>query len=119
MPATSEKQRVAMAIAEHHPEKLYARNKEMKKMTHGQLHDFAAKKTAVDLTRMSTAELDYLEGFVQKCAELEIDPEEVLVKAAARDEKEHGLIRRVVGGVARGAPWVVPLGPGWAPGPGW
>lgn len=44
MPATSEKQREAMAIAEHSPEKLYARNKGMKKMSHKQLHDFAKTK---------------------------------------------------------------------------
>jgi hypothetical protein len=42
MPAVSEKQREAMAIAEHEPEKLYAKNKGMLKMTHQQLHDFAA-----------------------------------------------------------------------------
>ena len=42
MPATSKAQRQAMAIAEHHPGELYARNKGMAKMTHGQLHDFAA-----------------------------------------------------------------------------
>jgi hypothetical protein len=33
-----------MAIAEHEPEKLYERNKGMLKMTHAQLHDFAATK---------------------------------------------------------------------------
>lgn len=44
MPATSKAQRRAMAIAEHNPKKLYARNKAMKKMSKGQLHDFAATK---------------------------------------------------------------------------
>jgi hypothetical protein len=44
MPAVSEKQREAMAIAEHDPDKLYARNKSMKKMSHEQLHDFASTK---------------------------------------------------------------------------
>ena len=43
MPAVSEKQRMAMAIAEHEPEKLYARNKGLKKMSKSQLHDFAVK----------------------------------------------------------------------------
>ena len=33
-----------MAIAEHEPGKLYARNKGMLKMSHQQLHDFAATK---------------------------------------------------------------------------
>jgi hypothetical protein len=41
MPATSVKQRRAMAIAEHHPEELYGRNKSLLSMTKGQLHDFA------------------------------------------------------------------------------
>ena len=40
MPAVNEKQREAMTIAEHHPEKLYARNKGMKSMSHKQLHEF-------------------------------------------------------------------------------
>jgi len=44
MPAVSSKQRIAMAIAEHQPSKLYGRNKGMKKMSKGQLHDFAATK---------------------------------------------------------------------------
>lgn len=33
-----------MAIAEHAPEKLYARNKGLASMSHEQLHDFAATK---------------------------------------------------------------------------
>lgn len=41
MPSVSEKQREAMAIAEHDPEKLHAANKGMLNMTHDQLHDFA------------------------------------------------------------------------------
>lgn len=31
-----------MAIAEHHPDELYGRNKNLLKMSHKQLHDFAA-----------------------------------------------------------------------------
>ncbi len=42
MPAESKAQRIAMAIAEHHPEELYARNKGLKEMSHKQLHDFAS-----------------------------------------------------------------------------
>ena len=42
MPATSKAQQQAMAIAEHSPGKLYARNKGLLKMTHQQLHDFAS-----------------------------------------------------------------------------
>lgn len=44
MPATSEKQRRLMAIAEHHPSRLYGKNKGVLKMSHQQLHDFAATK---------------------------------------------------------------------------
>lgn len=41
MPALSIKQRRAMAIAEHHPDKLKAKNRGLLKMSHQQLHDFA------------------------------------------------------------------------------
>lgn len=42
MPALSKKQQEAMAIAEHSPSKLFKRNRSLLKMTHQQLHDFAA-----------------------------------------------------------------------------
>jgi hypothetical protein len=42
MPALSIKQRRAMAIAEHHPAKLRAKNRGLLKMSQGQLHDFAS-----------------------------------------------------------------------------
>lgn len=44
MPATSEKQRVAAAIAEHHPDQLYARNRSMLKMSKKALHEYAETK---------------------------------------------------------------------------
>ncbi len=44
MPAKSKAQQQAMAIAEHEPDKLYAKNSGMKKMSKDQLHDFAATK---------------------------------------------------------------------------
>jgi hypothetical protein len=44
MPATSEKMREMMAIAEHHPSKLFARNRGVLKMSHSQLHDYASTK---------------------------------------------------------------------------
>lgn len=44
MPATSPEQRSMMAIAEHAPEKLYKRNRKVLRMSHEQLHDFAATK---------------------------------------------------------------------------
>jgi hypothetical protein len=45
MPAKSEAQQKATAIAEHDPRKLYKRNRSLLKMTHEQLHDFAATPT--------------------------------------------------------------------------
>ena len=44
MPARSVAQRKVMAIAEHNPEELYERNRGLLKMSHSQLHDFAATK---------------------------------------------------------------------------
>jgi len=44
MPAKSVAQRKAMAIAEHHPEQLYARNKGLLSMKKSDLHDFASTK---------------------------------------------------------------------------
>ena len=42
MPAVSKKQQIAMAIAEHHPEKLNQDNKGLLDMSHKQLHEFAS-----------------------------------------------------------------------------
>jgi len=42
MPAESKAQRQAMAIAEHHPGKLYKRNRSLLKMSKKQLHDYAS-----------------------------------------------------------------------------
>jgi hypothetical protein len=42
MPALSKRQRRAMAIAAHHPGKLYSRNRSMLRMKKSDLHDFAA-----------------------------------------------------------------------------
>jgi hypothetical protein len=42
MPARSKAQQEVMAIAEHSPGKLYAKNRGLLKMSHQQLHDFAA-----------------------------------------------------------------------------
>ena len=44
MSAVSDIQRRAMAIAEHHPSKLYARNRGLLKMSKTELHDFASTK---------------------------------------------------------------------------
>ena len=44
MPAVSQAQQRMMAIAEHTPSKLYAKNAGVLKMTMSQLHDFAATK---------------------------------------------------------------------------
>lgn len=45
MPSVSKAQQAVMAIGEYEPEKLYARNRGVLKMSKGQLHDFAATKT--------------------------------------------------------------------------
>lgn len=42
MPAVSKAQRIAMAIAEHHPEDLNPENKGLAEMSHKQLHEFAS-----------------------------------------------------------------------------
>ena len=44
MPAKSKNQQIMMAIAEHHPGKLYAKNRGVLKMTKKQLHEFASTK---------------------------------------------------------------------------
>lgn len=44
MPAVSSSQRIAMAIAEHNPSKLFKRNKGLLKMSHDQLHEFTTTK---------------------------------------------------------------------------
>lgn len=44
MPSVSKAQQEAMAIAEHNPGALHARNKGLLKMSQEQLHDFAATK---------------------------------------------------------------------------
>lgn len=44
MPSVSQKQQKAMAIAEHEPSKLHAKNKGLLKMSKSQLHDFASTK---------------------------------------------------------------------------
>ena len=43
MPAVSEKQRIAAAIAKHQPEKLYKRNRGMLKMSKGDLSDYTRR----------------------------------------------------------------------------
>lgn len=44
MPAKSKKPRRAMAIAKHHPEKLYKRNRGMLSMRKAELHEYATSK---------------------------------------------------------------------------
>ena len=44
MPAISKKQRKMMAMAEHHPEELYKKNKNVLSMSKKQMHDFASTK---------------------------------------------------------------------------
>jgi len=44
MPAKSKSQRELMVIAEHHPSQVNKANRGVLKMSHQQLHDFAATK---------------------------------------------------------------------------
>lgn len=46
MPAVSRNQRVAMAIAEHEPGKLYKRNRGLASMSQSSLHDYASTPEA-------------------------------------------------------------------------
>jgi hypothetical protein len=43
MPAKTEKQRRLFAMAEHHPGKLYAKNKALASLPKKTLHEFASK----------------------------------------------------------------------------
>ena len=45
MPAKSKAQRKLMAIAEHHPSQVSAKNRGVLQMSKSQLHDFAATST--------------------------------------------------------------------------
>ncbi len=45
MPSTSKAMQRLMGLAEHHPELVSKKNQGVLKMTHQQLHDFAATKT--------------------------------------------------------------------------
>jgi len=56
MPARSKNQRIVAAIAEHEPEKLYARNKGMAKMKTKDLHDFASTSEKNLPTRITSDE---------------------------------------------------------------
>ncbi len=44
MPAVSKVQRIATAIAKHHPSKLFRRNRGLLSMSKNQLHEFASTK---------------------------------------------------------------------------
>jgi len=68
MPAKSKKQRQMMAIAEHHPEKLYARNRDVLEMSKEQLSDFATtKEKGLPKKKHRSAELG---GFIEKRSKL-------------------------------------------------
>lgn len=64
MPAVTEKQRKMMAIAEHHPSKLFKRNKGVLKMGKAKLSEFASKAKS-DLPRHKNMIKSLLEGGVE------------------------------------------------------
>ena len=99
MPAVSEKQREAAAIAEHHPSKATGAAKQMaKSMSKTQLHHFASTKGLKKAADLSAHELAYLEGFCEKCAGLNQDPEVILQKIADGE-----MVKRIAGGAGKGA----------------
>lgn len=59
MPSKSKAEQEAMAIAEHNPSKLYARNRGLLKMSRTQLHDFASTKRKGLPTRVSKSSSKY------------------------------------------------------------
>jgi hypothetical protein len=59
MPAESRAQQQLMAIAEHNPSKVSKKNRGVLKMSHKQLHDFAATK---GLKRKHVTKLSSLKG---------------------------------------------------------
>ena len=109
MPAVSKAQRIAAAIAEHHPEKAKGAAKQMaNSMSKEQLHHFSATSTKglpEKKAEFTALELEYLQGFVTKCSEHALDPEILLLKTAA-DEAEHHKkhkVRDIVIGAGKGA----------------
>lgn len=66
MPAKSEKQRELMAIAEHHPDQVSAKNKGVLKMSKGQLHDYASTVGAKKKRQRSEAEHMVKESYRSK-----------------------------------------------------
>lgn len=74
----------------------------------------------MDLSKLTGADLAYLEGFVQKCAAHNISPEELLTKLAkdAQDKSEDkakkkpSTVKKVLGGAGRGAAAGAGLGAG-------
>lgn len=56
MPAVSEKQRKMMAIAKHHPGKLYKRNRGVLSMSASQLSDFATSRTGHSTAKSADGE---------------------------------------------------------------
>jgi hypothetical protein len=73
MPAKSEAQRRLFAIAEHHPDQLFDKNKKiLGSMSKGQMHDFASTKE---------------KGLPKHVSTEKPDVDEVKVKSAARVDK--------------------------------
>ena len=76
MPSKSKAQRQAMAIAEHHPRKLYARNRGLTQMSNQQLHEFAKTK----------------EEAIRKLSDLQ---------RYAREHQEYDKLKKIVGVLKR------------------
>ena len=59
MPATSEKQRRLFAIAEHHPEQLYSRNRRLASLSRKTLREFASTRLGPTPVRAGRSLSDY------------------------------------------------------------
>ncbi len=57
MPAKSQAQQIAMAIAEHAPQKLYKRNAGLKKMSKAKLSEFASTPRKNLIAKITHAKL--------------------------------------------------------------
>ena len=66
MPAQSSKQRQLMAIAEHHPSQVSAKNKGVLKMSKSQLHDYASTREKNLPSTVKKAASKILEGRSRK-----------------------------------------------------
>src|SRR5579859_12456 len=89
MPAISQAQQRLMAIAEHNPSALFAKDRGVLKMSHQQLHDFAATKGLKKMDKMGAIRAGFSKGHSKrhpgfKAVQSKIDGEGYSREAAGR-----------------------------------